>query len=143
MKSERDAKVSILTFLHFSLRQMRRLAHLLLALHQHLRAEGGTTKEAAGRQPTRDASAVPFCPRPQATYLIDIANTSALNCLLKHLNEKPFSARKAHIHVSYTPTVSLLIHCLHKSQSATTLYVCVKPTREGMKYFKELRRHLG
>lgn len=97
MRRNSDAKDLISTFLHFfpsdKCSIMRRLARPLLPLHQHLRPEGGTTKETAVRQPARDASAVPFRPCPQATYLIDIANTSTLNCLLKHLNEKPLSAR--------------------------------------------------
>lgn len=97
MKTKSDDKASILTFLHFSLRKMLLSGacclHPLSALQRHFRPGGGTTKGVVVGQPARDASAVPFCSRPQATYLIDIANTSALNCLLKHLNEKPFPAR--------------------------------------------------
>lgn len=74
MKTESDAKASILTFLQFSLLKtlhsgaykgdlLPSSADPLSALHRNLRPEGGATKEAVGRQPARDApTAILFSP---------------------------------------------------------------------------------
>lgn len=162
MKTESDAKASIFTFL-----QRFIVVHIkeTRCLHPHIlyRHFTGTFAQKEERQKKPSVANLPvmpqqpFCSRPQATYLIDIANTSALNCLFKHLNEKPFPARmgsyprelcaacfpphslraqKPKCHSGFIPLATSSPH---------SVCVCVWEWSSGvgLKYFETFKRHLG